>query len=118
MIRKTIAFLILVPLAAVIVTLAVANRHAITLSLDPVSAAPTLSVTLPLFVVLLLALLVGVIVGGTAAWLRQGKWRRTARRMDAEVRRLRAENDTLKVRIEAGERAAAPGSVTRRLPAA
>jgi uncharacterized integral membrane protein len=118
MIRKIIAALILVPLAVAIVALAVANRHAVTLSLDPISAAPTLAVTLPLFVVLLLTLLAGVIVGGIAAWLRQGKWRRAARRAEAEARRLRAENEALKLRIEAGERAQAPGSVTRRLPAA
>jgi uncharacterized integral membrane protein len=107
MIRKTIAALILVPLAVVIVALAVANRHAVTLSLDPLSAdKPALAATLPLFVTLLLALLAGVLVGGIAAWLRQGKWRRAARRAEAEARRLRAENGALKQRIEAGERAA------------
>lgn len=118
MIRKTIAALILAPLALVIVALAVANRHPVTLSLDPVTANPKLAVTLPLFVVLLLTLLVGVIIGGIAAWLRQGRWRRAARRAEAEARRLRAENDALKLRIEAGERASASRSVTRRLPAA
>ena len=115
MIRKTITALILVPLAVVIVALAVANRHAVTLSLDPLSATPHMAVTLPLFVALLLALLLGVIVGGIAAWLRQGRWRRAARRAEAQARALRAENEALKARIEAGERAPA---VTRRLPAA
>jgi uncharacterized integral membrane protein len=122
MTRKIIAALILVPLAAVIVALAVANRHAVTLSLDLLPAdKPALAVTLPLFVALLLALLAGVIVGGIAAWLRQGRWRRAARRAEAEARRLRAENETLKQRIEMGERASSPGSlpaIARRPPAA
>lgn len=119
MIRKIVAAFILVPLAVVIVALAVANRHAVTLSLDPLSTdRPALAVTLPLFVVLLLTLLAGVMVGGTAAWLRQGKWRRHARRTEAEARRLRAENEALKQRLEAGERVPASDSVTRRLPAA
>jgi uncharacterized integral membrane protein len=121
MTRKIIAALILVPLAAVIVALAVANRHAVTLSLDLLPAdKPALAVTLPLFVALLLALLAGVIVGGIAAWLRQGRWRRAARRAEAEARRLRAENETLKQRIEMGERAASDATlrpIGRRQPA-
>ena len=120
MIRKTIAALILIPLAVVIVALAIANRHAVTLSLDPLLAdKPALAVTLPLFVILLLTLLLGVIVGGVASWLRQGKWRRAARRAEAEARRLRAENEALKVRIEAGERALPQGpiaAIARRPP--
>jgi hypothetical protein len=39
--------------------------------------------------------LAGVIVGGIAAWLRQSRARRTARRLEAEVRDLRAELDSL-----------------------
>ena len=96
MIRNFVAALILIPLAIVIVLLAVANRQAVTLSLDPFLAEkPALAVTQPLFVLLLAALIAGVIVGGIAAWLRQGKWRRAARRAQAEVRALRAETDAL-----------------------
>ena len=51
---------------------------------------------MPLFVVLIAVLILGVIIGGVAAWLRQTKWRRTARRLEREVASLRAENDALK----------------------
>lgn len=106
MLRKAIATLILLPLAAVLVLLAMANRHAVTLSLDfLLTGKPVLTATLPLFVVLLGALLAGVIVGGIAAWLRQGKWRREARRAEAEARELRAQNEALKQRVGSGERA-------------
>ena len=48
----------------------------------------------------ILALVIaGVIVGGIAAWLRQGKWRRAARLAQAEARELRAEVERLKQRL-------------------
>src|ERR1043166_641597 len=92
MLRKIVRTLVLVPLAILIVVLAVANRNAITISLDPFSsAAPALSVTLPLFLVILLAVIAGVILGGTAAWFRQAKWRRTARHLSGRLRAKEAE---------------------------
>ena len=38
-----------------------------------------------------MVLILGVLVGGIAAWLGQGKWRRAARRLDGEVRALHDE---------------------------
>jgi uncharacterized integral membrane protein len=121
MIRSLVAALILIPLAVVIVLLALANRQAVTLSLDPLlSDKPGLAVTQPLFVLLLAAVLAGVIVGGIAAWLRQGKWRQAAKRAQAEARAARAEADGLRERLEAAERAAgqAPGAIAYRRPPA
>jgi uncharacterized integral membrane protein len=90
LLRKTIAVLVLVPLAVVIIAFAVANRQGVTLSLDPFSAsAPAASLTLPLFALVISALIVGAIAGGVAAWLGQGKWRRRARRQEREANELR-----------------------------
>jgi uncharacterized integral membrane protein len=95
--RRVVAAIILIPLAIVIIAFAVANRQAVTVSLDPFNPdVPAASVTKPLFIVILAVLILGVIVGGVAAWLRQTKWRRTARRLEREVANLRAENDALK----------------------
>ncbi len=95
--RKVVAAIVLVPLAVVIIAFAVANRQAVTVSLDPFNPdVPAASVTKPLFVVLIAVLILGVVVGGIAAWIRQTKWRRTARRLEREVADLRAEIDTLK----------------------
>jgi uncharacterized integral membrane protein len=95
--RKIVAALTLIPLAIVIIAFAVANRQDVTVSLDPFNPnVPAASVTKPLFVVLIAVLILGVIVGGIAAWLRQTKWRRSARRLEREVASLRAEIDTLK----------------------
>lgn len=95
--RRTVAAVILVPLAIVIVAFAVANRQNVTVSLDPFNPdVPAASLTEPLFVVLLGALILGVIVGGIASRLRQARWRRAARRLEREVYNLRAEIETLK----------------------
>ncbi len=95
--RRVAAAIILIPLAVVIVAFAVANRQIVTVSLDPFSsAAPAASVTLPLFALIIVLLIIGVIIGGVAAWLRQSRWRRTARRFEREVDELRQEVDSLK----------------------
>ena len=117
MIRKLIAAVVLIPLALVIVLFAVANRGPATLSLDPFSDVPLVSVSLPMFLVVLGALIAGVIVGGMAAWLRQRKWRAAARRLDAEIKALRVETETLKRELEAPP-AASIATIAYRHPAA
>jgi uncharacterized integral membrane protein len=100
MLRKIVTVLILVPLAIVLITFAVANRQTVVVSLDPFDQAhPALAVALPLFALVLVLLIGGVVVGGVAAWLRQRKWRRAARLAQAEASELRAEVDRPKRRI-------------------
>jgi uncharacterized integral membrane protein len=95
--RKIVAAIILIPLAIVIIAFAVANRQDVTVSLDPFNPdVPAASVTKPLFLIIVAVLVLGVIIGGVAAWLRQSKWRRTARRLEREVEELRRERDVLK----------------------
>ncbi|MGD0025977.1 MAG: LapA family protein [Xanthobacteraceae bacterium] len=97
LLRKIVTALILVPLAVVIIAFAVANRQIVTVSLDPFSAdQPAAAVTMPLFALIIALLILGVLIGGVAAWLRQSKWRRTARRLEREVSDLRSEVDALK----------------------
>lgn len=92
MFGKVLTALVLVPLAIVLLIFAIANRRPVTVSFDPLmSGDPALAVTLPLFLILLITLIAGVIIGGSAAWLKQARWRRAARRAEAEVRRLQAE---------------------------
>jgi uncharacterized integral membrane protein len=99
MIRKIVKALILIPLAIVLISFAVANRETVTVSFDPFDRAePAFSVALPLYVLILALVIAGVIVGGVAAWLRQGKWRWRARLAESQARELRTENDQLKRR--------------------
>ena len=91
MLRRIVAALILVPLAIIVIAFAVANRQIVTVSLDPFNGtAPAASLTLPLFALVIVLLIIGVVIGGTAAWLRQGRWRRSARRLEREVKELNA----------------------------
>ncbi|MBF9233197.1 lipopolysaccharide assembly protein LapA domain-containing protein [Microvirga alba] len=89
--------LVLLPVAILIVLLAVANRGVVTLSLDPFSQdAPEFAVQVPLFAVIFAAVAIGVLIGGTATWIAQGKHRRARRQFKREVSRLRDEAERLR----------------------
>jgi uncharacterized integral membrane protein len=89
--------LVLVPVALVIVLFSVANRGAVRVSLDPFSRdLPMLSYELPLFAVVLAAIAIGVLVGGLASWIAQGKHRKAARRNRREAEALRSETQALR----------------------
>jgi uncharacterized integral membrane protein len=88
--------LILLPVAIVVVLLAVANRAPVTISFDPTRTTSDLSVTLPLFVLVFLAVAIGVVIGGIGSWLGQHKHRNARRRHRREAERLRAEAQRLR----------------------
>jgi uncharacterized integral membrane protein len=109
MLRRIVTALILVPLAIVVISFAVANRQSVVVSFDPFDQVhPAFTRALPLYLLMLMLLIGGVVVGGSAAWLRQAKWRRAARLADAQARELRAEVDRLKWRPGPGALAAYP----------
>jgi len=105
MLRTIVTAVILIPLAVIMIGFAVANRQAVTISFDPFDAGhPAYSMTLPLFVMIFLLLILGVLIGGTAAWLRQSRWRAAARRAESRNRDLHAELAMLRRRVETVER--------------
>ena len=112
--KKVVNLLIGLPVALILVTLAIANRHAVRLVLDPFRPdAPALSLTLPFYIYLLGALMAGVALGGVATWLNQGRWRHAAnirtrevRRWQSEAERLTRERDEM---VTAGKAASSPG---------
>ena len=109
MISKILSFVILVPLAILLVVFCVANRAPITVSLDPFGTMPQFTFALPLFIVLMGAVIVGVILGGIGTWLTQAHYRRKAWKRRQEVERLRREAEEAKatVRLLREEKAAA-----------
>jgi uncharacterized integral membrane protein len=94
--RRFLWAILAVPSAILLVTLAVANRAPVQLVLDPFRPeAPLLSMSLPLYAYLLGALTVGVVLGGVATWMTQGRWRKTARSRSQDAMRWQAEADRL-----------------------
>jgi uncharacterized integral membrane protein len=90
--RKFFTAVVLIPLGLIFVVFLVANRHPVTVSFDPfISSDPSLSVTRPLFVVIIAVAILGVAAGGTATWFRQRHWRRAARRHEADAQAMRAQ---------------------------
>jgi uncharacterized integral membrane protein len=94
--RRAWKYLLGVPIAIILLTLAVINRHGVRLVLDPFRPdEPVLSLVLPFYAYLIGMLLLGIVIGGLATWLTQARWRRTARRRTAEAQRWQAEADRL-----------------------
>jgi uncharacterized integral membrane protein len=114
--RKIGTALFLVPVALLCIAFAVANRHAVDVSFDPFNQSrPAFSVMVPLFALLLCAVLAGVVIGGAATWLGQRKWRRAARVARAEVREVRNELNRARPRPVALAHEAPPGHSTTAL---
>ena len=68
----------------------VANRQIVMFSLDPFGSpdpADPLVFAMPLFALAIVLVIIGVLIGGIATWLRQGKWRRLARQREERVAR-------------------------------
>jgi hypothetical protein len=99
--RKLILALVVVPLGVVLIALAVVNREPQVLILDPFAGTETsLSLEAPFFLFLLGAFALGLVFGGIASWLNQGKWRRTAREEAREARDWRRQADRLEKELE------------------
>jgi hypothetical protein len=106
--------LLLLPVAIVVVLLAVANRAPVVFSLDPFArGTPELSITAPLFALMFAALFVGAVVGGLGAWAAAGKHRRARRMSSREIGRLQAEADRLRTSLAARQPALPPSGAVR-----
>ena len=113
MFRKLVIWLVVVPLAIIILMFAIGNRQLVTVSFDPFSSTePAASLTMPLFVLIFILVILGVIIGGAAAWLRQGRYRRSTRALDADAVALRREIEVLNERLAASQ-ARAPDDAAR-----
>lgn len=119
--RTFLKAIILVPIAVVALGFAVANRQVTTLSFDPFSSAePAFALAAPLFLLVFVLLMAGVLIGGVASWLGQGRYRKAARRAQNEADDLRDEVERLRTELaiqarqmseaarEAGHRKALP----------
>jgi uncharacterized integral membrane protein len=103
--RKFLNILVWIPLGLIFIVFAVANRHLVTVSLDPFNSSdPSVGFTLPLFVVIIAFAMLGVLAGGSATWFRQRRWRRAARQHEADARQLSEQLADLRARTIVPER--------------
>ena len=90
MVNRFILIAVLVPLAIILVALAVANRGPASFTLDPFNPGnPALTWQMPLFVLIFAGIAIGMIVGGLATWVKQGRYRKLARQRSQEAEMLR-----------------------------
>ncbi len=83
--KRIISWIIGAPVAVLLISFAVANRHWVDVSFDPINKAdPWLSVSLPVYLLLFAGMFIGMMVGGFVVWARQGKWRKAARLAQAD----------------------------------
>ncbi len=93
-VNKFLTWIVLLPVAVVVVAFTVANRAPVTVSLEPLP----LELGVPLYAVAMASVLVGVVAGGVAAWARGRKWRRLARARRRQLERLEGELESLRPR--------------------
>jgi uncharacterized membrane protein YciS (DUF1049 family) len=93
--KKLLSWLLGLPVLAGAVTFALANRGAVTLSFWPSS----FTLGGPIYAVVFACVLIGVFLGGTAAWLAYGRKRALSRERAREIKRLEEEIEDLKRRI-------------------
>lgn len=90
MFNRFLLIVVFVPLAVILIALAVANRDPVAFTLDPFNPGnPVLTLTLPLFIFLFLALAIGMVVGSLATWVKQGRYRKLSRQRGVEAENLR-----------------------------
>jgi uncharacterized integral membrane protein len=101
--RKFFSTLFAIFLGLIFVTFAVANRHFVSVSFDPFdSENSSLSLSMPLFTLIIVASILGVVAGSCATWFGQRRWRRAARKHEADARAARAQLAELRADALAG----------------
>ncbi len=98
--KTFLKWLVLAPVGLVLLAFAIANRQPVRVVLDPLPGEyADFQITAPLFLILFLAMGVGVLAGGIVTWLAQGRYRRAARHARADVERLRTEADRMRAQL-------------------
>ena len=90
---RLLKYIVIGVVAIILILFAFANRQIVTVSFDPFSSSAdaAFAVTVPLFAVVVVFAMLGVVAGATATWVAQGRYRRAARRHRAEAEKLRAQ---------------------------
>ncbi|MDD9910036.1 MAG: LapA family protein [Ahrensia sp.] len=102
MLNRLTTLFILVPVGIIVLALAVANRQSVTLAVPPdVNGEPLFSATMPMFAVVFVSVLIGMVIGSCATWFKQGRYRKDARVQKSQVRQATSEAEKQKERADA-----------------
>lgn len=107
---KLVHWLVTLPLAIILVTFAVSNREGVILSLWPLPA----TLEAPLYLIVLMALFAGFLVGELVAWINGRRWRREARRRARRIEALERELGATQAKLPKSEAARVPVTIGAR----
>ncbi|WP_332307232.1 lipopolysaccharide assembly protein LapA domain-containing protein [Pseudorhodobacter aquimaris] len=97
---RYLRYLLLVVLAIVLLTVALANREAVTLNALPADIAAfanlNFGLTVPLYMVIFAGIVAGLMIGFVWEWFREHKHRATAAARAREIKRLERELELLR----------------------
>ena len=95
---RFLRIVILILLAVILLGFAFANRHDVIVSFDPFAGIDNaaFSIAAPLFAVVIVAAMLGVVAGALATWVSQGRHRRASRQSRAEAEKWRAQAQALR----------------------
>ena len=96
-VKRFIKIFLLFVLGGIIAAYAVANRQPVRFILDPlISRDLAASIEAPFFVYLFIAMFSGILIGASAVWISQRRWRKAARSESREAARWKREAENLK----------------------
>lgn len=89
---RLIRFAVIALFALLFIVVALANRHGVLVSLDPIDGtAGPLAMGLPLYVIIFIAAFIGIGFGALVTWLGQGRHRRAAKTAKKQAAALHKE---------------------------
>ena len=109
---KRISWIITIPVTILIVVFVLSNRQVVEIDVWPLE----LSLSGPLYLVMILALILGFVIGAGAMWISAGASRKRARQAERQVRSLNAEVARLKREQEQDPIGPATASASAALP--
>jgi hypothetical protein len=115
---RALSWIITLPLLAIAVIFAVNHREVVPIDLWPLP----MEVAVQLYILVLVGIFVGFVIGGILTWLSQGRHRRRARQRRYRVEQLERDLDSVQKKLDAVKaeqvqaRAAAERDDSRGLP--
>ena len=118
--KRLLALLFGLPAFVILVAFALANRKIVMVSFNPIAPDQPLlpggwlgPVSMPAWVLLYAGIFIGLIAGGIATWIKQGKWRKKARQAKFALDREEAEKRRLERRLKESASPALPSPGSR-----